>query len=498
MNKKIKISLLDIITAKYDECKLTNSFAVFLASVTCYVFIYFYELSHFTLSIDEEPKENYIHTIANGRWGDALLKRFLLPEPYIPFFTQFLSIIILSLTSIILCRFNRFNLKQSMIFSLMCCAIPQVAFQMQYTQQIDTYAIGCMLAVISTAFMFYDKNKKILILFGFLSITFILGIYQSLILIPITIFLFKCYSDNLTIRVFIKRSAAYLIFLIGSALLYSKITKEFITHYGKNDLGYFSDRVAWFHAPFKEVSETTVKEISLYFSGNSIYSLESFSIIGLFIATGIASSVKKRNYLSIFKIIFIALSPFLFNIISGGYQSPRVLSSLPYCFAFMAIIGLQKINIKLTSLLIILLITIACAKTSNLFYSEQLRHEQDVAYSNRLIASIYISSPKFDQRKNMIYFFGSPNLPEPLRFNKNIDSFNQSWFNMFNGSNARITHFMQYMGFSDFRTPAYEQLVELIPEINKMPVYPETGSIKFFAESNVLVVKLGENEGSKY
>lgn len=493
MSKIIKFA-----SKESDSDIFLRSAIVFFTALTCYVFIYFYELSHFTLRIDEEPMSNYYHSIANGRWGDALLKNFILPAPYIPFFTQFLSLILLSITSVILCALSKFNTKQSLIFSVMCCALPQVAFQMQYVQQVDTYAAGCLLAVLSTAFMFIQKRRFLLVVFSVFAATYAIGIYQSLVLIPITIFLFKCYVDDLKFIDFVKNSAFYFIILVITESLYTVITKLFINYYGTNDLGYFSDRINWLHAPLSEVLRLTYREISIYFTGNSIYGLEAFSLVSAFAVVGVITGILNKKYLQAFLVVCIALSPFIFNIINGGYQNPRILSSLPYCFGFMALIALRNVNTKIVVALMVFLLLVGSAKTSRLFYAEELRHEQDVAFSTRLISSIYASDPDFDQTKNRIYFYGTPNLPEPWSFNKSVDSFNWSWYNMFGGSNARITHFMQYMGFSNFNTPPYSESQKLFPDIGNMPIYPKAGSIKFFPDANILVVKLGPKEGSHY
>lgn len=471
---------------------------VFLLSMVCYIIIYFYELSHFTLSIDEEPSDNYYHTIANGRWGDAILKHFILPDPYIPFFTQFLALLILSATSAMICLRFRFNAKKSIIFSVACCALPQVAYQLQYTQQVDTYATGCLLAVISTSVLFFNGRKLISIIVSILSLAFAMGIYQSLIMIPITIFIYKCITDEVNLVRFVKKSFSYAVIIVSGSALYILITRLFINHYGNNQMGYFSERVRWLHEPFLKVVHITFREVSVYFTGKSVYGLEIFSLASVFILISAVIFLYKNKYFSFILIVILSLTPFLFNFISGGYQSPRVLSSLPYCFAFLAVIALEKINYKAISVLLIILTLVASAKSSKLFYSEYLRGEQDRAFATRLISSIYNSMPDFNQNSNKIYFFGTPDLPEPLSFDRNVDSFDWSWFDMFGGSNARITHFIKYIGFADFKTPEYSESKKIIPDIKNMPVYPDSGSIRFFPKENILVVKLGTIEGAEY
>ena len=68
----------------------------FLSALIIYIFVFGFELTHFSLSIDEEFNNNILHTVAIGRWGHALLKASIYPEPFIPFFTEILTFILLA------------------------------------------------------------------------------------------------------------------------------------------------------------------------------------------------------------------------------------------------------------------------------------------------------------------------------------------------------------------------------------------------------------------
>ena len=72
-----------------------NQIAVFsfLSALIIYIFIFGFELTHFSLSIDEEFNNNILHTVAIGRWVHALYKASIYPEPYKPFYTEILTFI---------------------------------------------------------------------------------------------------------------------------------------------------------------------------------------------------------------------------------------------------------------------------------------------------------------------------------------------------------------------------------------------------------------------
>lgn len=66
---------------------LSSTFLIsFITSLLVLLIVYGFELTHFSLSIDEEFTNNIAHTISMGRWGHALLKLTIFPEPFIPFY----------------------------------------------------------------------------------------------------------------------------------------------------------------------------------------------------------------------------------------------------------------------------------------------------------------------------------------------------------------------------------------------------------------------------
>lgn len=501
MNMKSKekdhLDSIQIISFISGDNTLVKYFILFFISLFGYFFVYGYELSHFTLSIDEEPRSNYLHTIAVGRWGDALLKRYFLPEPYIPFFSQMLAFIVMSITAVFVCRLLKFNATQSFLFVIMMIAMPQLAFQLQYTQQVDSYAIGCLFAVMSTLHLFFERKKIFFFLFCVTYTSISIAIYQSLILIPFTMFLFYAYRENFDLVTLLRKAFTLILITVIGILLYAAITVFFLKYYNVNDMGYFSSRINWLHYPMSTVLIDTIKNVSGYLFGNSIYGLETYVIaVFFFLHLSLKSIVRKKFFLP-FVLLSVLISPFLLMIFIGNFQPPRALSSLPFCFAFLSAQSLSKLNVKFSASISFLLILIASAKCNSLFYAEQLRHEQDVSYATRLLSKIYASCPDFNEERDYIYFFGSPNLAGAISFDKNVDSFNQSWFNLFNGNNERIINFMKAAGLANFKIPYKDMSVIVQYQIKDMQTYPQSGSIKCFGE-NTVIVKLGKDPGIIY
>ena len=53
--------------------KIADYKGCFIAALISYCFVYGFELTHFTLSIDEEFRNNFLQTLMLGRWGHAFL-----------------------------------------------------------------------------------------------------------------------------------------------------------------------------------------------------------------------------------------------------------------------------------------------------------------------------------------------------------------------------------------------------------------------------------------
>ncbi|MFT8642246.1 MAG: glucosyltransferase domain-containing protein, partial [Acetobacter orientalis] len=134
---------------KYLINKADHFRSVFIASVLSYFFVYGFEITHFTLSIDEEFLNNFTHTVSLGRWGHALLKKYLLPEPYIPFFSITFCLLTLSISATLSTYYLRLNRLLSYVFVIMMAALPQMAYQIEFENQVDTIAISFLLSTLS-------------------------------------------------------------------------------------------------------------------------------------------------------------------------------------------------------------------------------------------------------------------------------------------------------------------------------------------------------------
>jgi len=121
----------------------------FITATLCSLLVYWYELSNFTLSIDEEFPDNFEQTVMMGRWAHALLKLWILPEPYVPFFSLMLGLIFLSLSCSVSVTILELSATEAALFSVLYIALPQFAYQAEFSNQVDTVGISTFLSALS-------------------------------------------------------------------------------------------------------------------------------------------------------------------------------------------------------------------------------------------------------------------------------------------------------------------------------------------------------------
>lgn len=204
-----------------------GSRTLFLLTLAVGFFVYGYEITNFSLSIDEEwalldgVSANYIR---QGRWGIALLKHTLFPEGLIPFFSAAVSVVFLPCAAVLLQHIFRLKGFSRYLFCLLFIAFPQFAYQMEFLMQADCVAFGMLASVFSyMLFQRFVAKKKIHYFLAALCIyAFSVSCYQSIIFFPCVIYCLDCLRAELAGTPMLRKTwwkaGAYILL---SGLLYS-------------------------------------------------------------------------------------------------------------------------------------------------------------------------------------------------------------------------------------------------------------------------------------
>lgn len=471
-------------------------FVSFISSLLILMIVYGFDLTHFTLSIDEEFSNNIAHTISMGRWGHALLKSTIFPEPFIPFYTEMVSLVILALSCSVISKTLGLNTQQSVFFSILYSALPQFAYQLEFSNQSDTLATAVLLSSLSTYLILRKEGILLTFITPIIALTFSVSIYQSIIFLPVSIIAsYICYAltnnkPDLTFKSIVLKPVSV---MIVAAVAYSLLTKIIQWHFGKSSESYFLNMIGWIHQPINETIKSVVKFIINYFSFNAPYGLSIyvFSLLILFIT--FTRPINNR-FIFLLSATAVILSPFLMNAIIGGFLPPRAMNCLAISFAASGVIVFSHYaEKKILWVFPVIVLLYGTASSSKLFYTDYLSYNQDYNVSSFIANDIYkyIGTPP--DRPVRVYFYGALNV-DSVDKPANHDMFGSSFLNWDAGNSARISAFMNATAIAKIIPASFDEIKAEIEKINSAPLWPDKDSV--FRINNVIVVKLGQSPGN--
>ncbi|MBD9551813.1 glucosyltransferase domain-containing protein [Pantoea sp. PNT01] len=465
----------------------------FLAALCSYCIVYGFELTHFTLSIDEEFKNNFLQTLMLGRWGHALLREYILPEPYVPFFTTMLSIVFLSLAALFSAIFLKLERMQSIAFVVMLAALPQLAYQMEFSNQSDTVAISLML---SSASLIAMRNGGIKGWSAFVILTVMsLSIYQSIFLYAASLLCVRMTLDSVrgvtSISGILKKISFYSLATLLALMINSAISNGLASVFHAPSSSYLEGMIGWGNKETIDVITTLYLFIKQYNTFTNYTGLNSFPFTVIWIAFIIASSIIFRLKLStiVFCCIITFLSAFSLNLVLGAWLPPRAMAQIPVVFAGLFIVAMVVSRTKHAPLLISLVfLGVGSASSNSLFYSDYMARKADEQMGKEIVSTIYRKYPEFDISRTPVFFYGS-HIPFNSWRIPTADVFGSSFFEWDGGNNRRIYAYLSNASIANFVHPNAQQASDSIKKANDMPAWPDRGAVSMY--NGVIIVKIG-------
>jgi hypothetical protein len=464
----------------------------FLIALVCSALAYGFELSNHTISIDVDVMDNYLHTIDLGRWGHAILKRFVFHEPWVPFFSLVFSLICISAASVASSIYLKLTKEESIIFSSLFVTFPQMAYQLQFSNQAETVGLALLLSVYSMIF-FDNGSRSGKAIFILLNI-FVISIYQSFVFLPITLLSINHLKLSLTEKSgwksWICNSIILSLLSVVSVTIYLIISKQVKSYYHINDVSYFAALIAWGKMSAIDAIIGVYKFI-LYncylvtWYGFNLYFLTAISIV-VVVLSSLKFGIKKAAF-TLFLSIIVLLCPFILNILIGAGTPARTLSQMPIVFAATVTMGVMWFSNKTLRLISTLIIAISsCAYVNMLFYSDKVAEDQTKYLSQQLMTDIYHSYPEKMQYETPVYFSGRIKIQNPWRQNGS-DEFGISFLER--GESDRVGNYIRNTGMANIiQVGKYSISNEQKLALRTMPSWPSSGSIKDVA--GTVLVKL--------
>lgn len=480
-----------------------QSILLLFFSVAVTFIAYGFALTNFSLSIDGESPIFPDFAMGLGRWGANLI-RFHLFNGYLPYFTLVLGIFLLSFTAVEIVKILNLKGFSAYAFCALFLTFPQISYQMIFTIQADTVPFGFLLSVISLGIFFkcsenFKSIKSIAsLLFASLLLMFALSLYQSIIYLPVTIFIIvffqRTYNENFSLKSEFINCLFFSGFIIVSSLFYYISVKLLCPPV---EGGYLSSYVAG------ESNNRVLNFLKLWaenLKGKAYYGNTMTAIMSLFSILLIIKFVfdKKHFLLRFLSLILILLIPYSISFfITNGAHPPRLYVSLGISFAFILTFLLSNLKtIKLTAVIVAVIAIINVYFITSLYHSNSQIFQHDKELAKKIDLNINLKYPDFDPTKDYVYFYGSLPYDHHQAFRlPDSDAFGGSLFYWDGGNNWRIINFYRFNDIAYYKILDNKESFNKVKDsIETMPLWPHKESIKKI--DNVVIVKLGMTKGT--
>ncbi|WIX33799.1 glucosyltransferase domain-containing protein [Salinicola sp. JS01] len=478
--------------------------------------VYGYPLTHFSLPIDGEFADNFAQTIAFGRWGHSLLRAWLLPEPFTPFFTLLVALLALSLAATLGARLLRLSGAGALLFTTLLVGFPQLAYQFEFINQADTLAIGYLLGIASVwlfvnalALRGAPRWGGLLLATG--CYVYAIGIYQSLVVIPPLMLLGRlafieagtdASGDDARPRIAPRQGLAQLagfaLLSLVALALYVAITRWTQAHFAIAGSSYLAGFVNLGLGPWAYLHAVTA-QLAQGLGGRQNFGLASFALASAAAALLLATALLRWRTLGAGRSAYrwlltlgMLLLPFVFCLTSRYALPPRIFVATSLSLALLVTLALYRRDPRWLLGLAALLLLIHGARVSQLFASDAAVRQADVLMANRIATALYLQYPDFDPARTPVYFHGGIANDSVHKLPRS-DVFGSSFFAWDGGNNIRLRLFFRYYGIGDWRNADRDETRRALHQVEAMPIWPNPGAIQ--RHDGVMIVKLGAHRG---
>jgi len=552
----IKYYSMEEVTVKGFSNFCKNNIPLVIAVSIALFFTYGIKLFWYSIGIDTDGfmmnKSGFLRwDISISRFGLALLsKLWYINEfnPFTAFFTAFCLIWFFTISwCYIIAVFNRDTGRNNKLipFAFVLMTMPVWAEQFFYVYQAaeNAFIISLCPYVIYLLFKGFLDNEKGKIICASILLVFMLSVYQAIVPmfccgVFICFVLLSEYTEyepriyrNLCLKLFIA--------LLGSLMVYIFVARIILAVSHIEKPSYTDEMIQWGKRPIRDCIigilslgyTLTVGHIHLFQSivnpiivsfrmpntkMTGIQQVEYFVNMSRVHGNGLLLPftvffIIKMVFVSHNKIpsgqrllyllagIGVPLCIMLLAIAHGTHSPVRTLYALPLAFAFMLFYLIRTCKKTVATVVACLSLIIAVHQaeiTAQLFYSDQVRYNEDVHLAYELSNLITQIQPENERLPVVItgrYQLASRFQTNFMRGDMIGHSFFESDFlppDIAGQQTARVLGFMRILGIN-YNMPNGSQIERAIKEAASMPSYPDPGCVKRIQD--YIVVRLSEN-----
>lgn len=394
------------------ECK--KNMLIFLRNkkyITCLILTsilsYGFMLTHYSIGIDDLCLDRYVdgtYILSAGRFGTWLIYKLLNINSYIPFWVDFISVLLLLFTALLLCSFIKFITKDKLkdisyiLFTCAYISFPVITNFMVYLPTKLTVVISNLIIVFILIIIYNEHfiKNNIKIYFKLLPLlVFAISMYESccqtyIVLMFIVLFLYNLYNKKLKwkdILLFIIKVLSLLIISITLYFGLSLMLYKVLDYFNVLELDY-SNKYTIIHALLKGENIIDIFKFKYYdlINNKSIISFLILIIISLIM--NFKEHIKRDNK-SIILFLLIILSNFILFILLY-LNLYRMYYSWILTFSFILLYLCNRFKKNNVIIMLCFIVILFNTKISNqLYYNDYRGYLRDVNYTNYIVNNIY-------------------------------------------------------------------------------------------------------------
>ncbi|WP_334072099.1 MULTISPECIES: glucosyltransferase domain-containing protein [Paenibacillus] len=486
---------------------------------------YGFTLTNFSMGVDDESFERYFFEgmlLAQGRWGAHITKFIFNTYEFLPFWRDFIGVLLITtgvtLWGYIIQKFsgNFFNNASIIVFSCVAVSAPYIADIFIFmTTTVETGLVLCLVPISLNSFYEYAFNKKSLkyIFISIVSLLYALSfselaVVYFLIGIFISCFVTALYTENKDLNKF---QGVFLVLLKALGLiafvifLNSNVVLLLQLFFSVEPSGYTANYIKYDLSSFKSLLGSLLEFISNFahpsFLIKKIGSLMAFSASIFLFIYSVGVSIKYKRFMYMFLGLGCILAAYSMYFLTGNvYLVNRIFITNSVFVGFVAALlymffyHKHYLKIKFrgaTILLIIFVILIQTKSMNQVFYTDYLRYQIDIAKMNSIVTEIDKYQTDDGVRKKLVFIGAPPSFNLKLGDTEGYSMFqwDRTWgLESELRNSSRIFRFMNLHGYDVKEFENFDDK-EIIARAGAMSYYPKEGYVKDFGD--YLLVKLG-------
>lgn len=504
-----------------------NRMVILLLAIFTYL-VHGSKLHSLHLGIDTEnilafPDKLYTGWHSIGRYGLTFLKSLTGQMIFNPFFAAGLTLVLLVLAAVafgfVFDHVFSGSAKESLalfVFGAVVIASPIMSEQLYFSLQSAEVALSLVLCAASLLFA-HEWCQKPGIFYYICSVIFlpvIFSVYQSFV--PLYIFgvvalccLYLPFSDQIRhIQDYLRYIGLHMVIFLSGFFLNQRITAVYY-----DQSSYLTNQIQWDPNDLAAGLRRIYAHIFVAALGKGTFYSASFAAIALlllvlWLVKLFRGKTVGRGIFNLFLLGSLYLSPFYLTIVLGERPVARAELVLPFTTGFMLYLccvllyrqpdwnsALWKTLAKVVFCILCLVCIWDEADTSSrMYYTDNLRFQQDASLAEDLICQIALATGDPDYTGPVV-FVGKKEPTYNASYVKG-DVMGQSFFAwdtdvapQNHWSSIRIVGFMNCMG-ANYTPPTEEQTASATAVAASLPCYPQEGSV--LMQWDFVVVKLSE------